>query len=126
MHRGSCLCGGVRFTLASALPPPDGCHCVQCRKQTGHFLVSSDVPKSALAFEAQSTLRWYASSAKARRGFCAHCGSTLFWEPLHRDWIGVALGAIDGPTGTRLHMHIHVVEKGDYYELTDGLPQHPH
>jgi hypothetical protein len=126
MHRGSCLCGGVRFTIAVALPPPDACHCVQCRKQTGHYLVSSDVPKAALAFEANATLRWYASSEKIRRGFCGDCGSTLFWEPLHRDWIGVALGAIDGATGTRMHMHIHVAEKGDYYGLDDGLPQHAH
>ncbi len=126
MHRGSCLCGGVRFTIAGELPPPDACHCVQCRKQTGHHLVSSDVPKAALAFEADAPLRWYASSEKVRRGFCGTCGSTLFWEPLHRDWIGVALGAIDGPTRTRMHMHIHVAEKGDYYDLADGLPQHAH
>lgn len=126
MHRGSCLCGGVRFSIDSELPPPDGCHCVQCRKQTGHFLVSSDVPKSALLFEADETLRWYASSEKVRRGFCGTCGSTLFWAPIHRDWIGVALGAFDGPTHTRMHVHIHVAEKGDYYEIADGLPQNPH
>jgi len=36
------------------------------------------------------------------------------------------MGAFDRPTGTALAMHIHVAEKGDYYDLSDGLPQHQH
>ncbi len=124
MHRGSCLCGGITFTIATALPPPDACHCRQCRKQTGHFLASTDVPKAAVSIDGQELLTWFASSEKIRRGFCARCGSTLFWEPLHRDWTAVAMGAIDGPTDTQLKMHIFVAEKGDYYAIDDGLPQH--
>jgi hypothetical protein len=33
------------------------------------------------------------------------------------------MGEIDGPTHTRLKIHIHVADKGDYYDITDGLPQ---
>jgi hypothetical protein len=33
------------------------------------------------------------------------------------------MGAFDDPTGTRLGIHVHTAEKGDYYEITDGLPQ---
>ena len=33
------------------------------------------------------------------------------------------LGAFDGPTHTRIGLHIFVADKGDYYELTDGVPQ---
>lgn len=68
-------------------------------------------------------ITWFKSSEKIRRGFCAKCGSWLFWEPLHRDWTSVALGAIDGATGVQLERHIFVAEKGDYYTLGDGLPQ---
>ena len=39
------------------------------------------------------------------------------------NWIGVLMGAFDAPTGTKLALHIFVAEKGDYYEITDGLPQ---
>lgn len=66
---------------------------------------------------------WYRSSEKARRGFCATCGSSLFWDPLNRDWTGIALGAFEKPTGTSLKHHIFVADKGDYYEIADGLPQ---
>ena len=34
------------------------------------------------------------------------------------------MGAFEKPTGTRLHMHIFVDDKGDYYDIADGLPQH--
>ena len=37
--------------------------------------------------------------------------------------IDVAAGAIDSPTGLRLQGHIFVADKGDYYEIADGLPQ---
>jgi hypothetical protein len=33
------------------------------------------------------------------------------------------MGAFDDPTGATLAVHIFVAEKGDYYEIADGLPQ---
>ena len=123
MHKGSCLCGAVRFEVAGDLPPPDACHCVQCRKQSGHFFASTDVPRAAVTVDGADKVTWFASSERVRRGFCSVCGSTLFWDPIRRDFIGVAMGAFDTPTATRLRMHIFVAEQGDYYELADGLPQ---
>lgn len=121
---GSCMCGGVTFEVQGPLGPPDACHCVQCRKQSGHYFASANVPRAALTISCQDTLRWYESSERARRGFCSTCGSSLFWEPLAGDKTAVAMGAFDSPTGTHLEMHIFVSERGDYYEIEDGLPQH--
>jgi hypothetical protein len=36
------------------------------------------------------------------------------------------MGAFDGSTGLQLQRHIFVAEKGDYYSINDGLPQHEH
>ena len=126
MHKGSCLCGAISFEVACPLPPPDACHCTQCRKHSGHFFVSTDVPRSALTIHGADTLTWFRSSEKVRRGFCSTCGSSLFWDPIHKDIIAIAMGAFDSPTHTRIAMHIHVASKGDYYELGDGVPQHQH
>lgn len=123
MHRGSCNCGAVRFEVAGDLRPPDACHCVQCRKQSGHYWVSTDVPRADLVIQGAEALTWYQSSEKVRRGFCSRCGSALFWDPIRRDTMGVAMGAFDPPTGTKLAIHIFVAEKGDYYDIADGLPQ---
>lgn len=126
MHKGSCLCGAVTFEIACDLPPPDACHCTQCRKQSGHYFASTDVPRSALTVHGAEHVRWFRSSEKVRRGFCSTCGSALFWDPIHRDWTGIAMGALDKPTGTKLKIHIYVAEKGDYYDIADGLPQNQH
>ena len=125
MLKGSCVCGGVRFTLGEKPLDAGACHCVQCRKQSGHYWASSGVPKGALEVEGRENVTWYHASAKVRRGFCSRCGSWLFWEPVEGDRVEVALGAIDGPTGLRLQRHIFVSEKGDYYDIADGLPQRP-
>ena len=126
MHKGSCLCGAVTFEITGALRPPDACHCTKCRKHSGHVFVSTDVPRAALTIAGADHLTWYQSSEKVRRGFCTTCGASLFWDPIYKDWIGVAMGAFDTPTDTKLGIHIFVAEKGDYYDLTDGLPQNPH
>lgn len=123
MPTGSCLCGAVRFTIEGALAPPDACHCTQCRKQSGHYWASTDVPREALTISDPARVTWYQSSEKVRRGFCAVCGSSLFWDPPARGKIAVAMGALDGPSGTHLERHIFVADKGDYYTLDDGLPQ---
>jgi hypothetical protein len=129
MHKGSCLCGAVTFEVEGKLSPPDGCHCVQCRKWTGHYLASTDVPRAMLKVHGGDHVTWFRSSEKVRRGFCSRCGASLFFDPLDRekhDWIGIAMGAFDTPTQTRLALHIFVAEKGDYYEIRDGLPQNEH
>lgn len=125
MITGSCLCGAVRFFVDGALGEVDACHCSQCRKQSGHYFASANVPRSRLRVEGEERVAWYRSSEKIRRGFCATCGSTLFWDPLERDWTSIAMGAIDGPSGTKLAIHIHVASRGDYYDIADGLPQNP-
>lgn len=122
-HTGSCLCGAITFAVSSDLPAPNACHCSQCRKQSGHYWASIDVPRDALTVT--GTPHWYASSPKVRRGFCGTCGAFLFWDPLQGDKTAVAMGAFDGPTGTALALHIFVSQKGDYYDIVDGLPQNP-
>lgn len=123
MNKGSCLCGAVRFEVVGELPAPSACHCSRCRKHTGHFEAGTDVPRAALTITGEDRLSWFHSSDDVRRGFCSTCGSSLFFDPVHKDWIGIAMGAFDTPTNTKLAMHIFVADKGDYYEIADGLPQ---
>ena len=123
MHKGSCLCGAVSFEVEGELAPPDACHCTMCRKQSGHVWASTDIPTSRVTIRGEERLTWYQSSEKVRRGFCSVCGSYLFWDPVRHERIAIAMGAFDKPTGTRLGTHIYVADKGDYYDIADGLPQ---
>lgn len=124
MHTGSCLCGAVTFEVSCALPPPDACHCTKCRKQSGHYWASTDLPRAAVEIHGEDRITWYSSSDRVRRGFCSTCGASLFWDPIFKDTIAIAMGAFDAPTATTLGHHIFVADKGDYYAITDGLPQH--
>lgn len=125
IHRGSCLCGAIRIEVTGELEPPGACHCSLCRRQSGHFFASTDLRRSAVAIEGEDKVSWYRASDTARRGFCSVCGAFLFWEALGGDRIAIGMGAFDLPTGTRLAGHIFVADKGDYYDIVDGLPQEP-
>ncbi len=96
-----------------------------CRKQSGHVGAAVNVLRDALSVGGEQHVRWYRSSDKVERGFCSECGSTLFWKPTIQGYqfTAVAMGLFDDPTGLQLSKHTFVAEKGDYYEITDGLPK---
>jgi hypothetical protein len=73
-----------------------------------------------LRFVTDAGLRWVdspQSAAHARRGFCAECGSSLFWDAPDRDTISIAAGTLEPPTGLTTIKQIHEADAGDYYEL---------
>ncbi len=121
MLTGSCLCGANLFTLNGDMGEVTACHCTQCRKTSGHFAASFDVEEDELIWAAR-VVREHETPGGSQRGFCPRCGSSLYFRAANGAF-AVEAGVIDNPTGGRLTAHIHVVDKGDYYELTDGLPQ---
>jgi hypothetical protein len=129
MHKGSCLCGSIKFKISGKIGIGEMCHCTQCRKWTGHVLASTEVPRDAISIEGEENIKWYHSSKKVRRGFCSQCGSPLFFDPIDKEkhnWISVSLGAFATPTDTTIELHIFTAEKGDYYEILDGAKQNEH
>jgi len=123
MLRGSCLCGAVAFTAE----PPKGraiaCHCAECRRQSGHYFAAVPVAKDSVTFDREDGLTWYRASDIATRGFCARCGSTLFWRGDMGANVHILMGSLDGETGLKLGAHVWVREQGDYYDIGGDLPQ---
>lgn len=125
MIDGSCLCGGVEYRLSGPLRNSVACHCVQCRKTSGHFVSATQVGPEQLTITKDDTLTWYRSSPSAERGFCNVCGSSLFWRHEGDNGaVSVMSGTLNGPTGIHTEKHIFVADKGDYYEIADNVPQH--
>lgn len=124
---GRCLCGAVRYEVRGPLRDVLLCHCVECRRWSGHVFAATAAQREHLVLLQQSELRWIASpesESDARRGFCGQCGSSLFWDAPARDTVSIAAGTLDGPTGLRVLGHVYVTQAGDYYELpADGLPR---
>jgi hypothetical protein len=122
-HTGQCLCGKVRFRTRGHLRGVVYCHCTQCRRQTGHHYAATNVAAAQLDIEGVDALTWYRASEFACRGFCATCGSALFWKRDGADDVSVMAGAFDRPSALRAAKHIFVADKGDYYDITDDLPR---
>ena len=120
---GSCLCGSVRFRVRGPLRDVTVCHCVFCRRMSTHVGAYTACAVSDLEIENTRTLRWYRSSPRARRGFCNKCGSALFYEPTPLTYMSISAGSLNMPTGLKIAEHHHAAQKGDYYEITDGLPR---
>ena len=120
---GSCQCGKLRWRVRGAMRQVVACHCSQCRKATGHYSAFSSARHEDLTIEGRDHLVWYRSSSTATRGFCATCGSQLFWQPEGEARMSIAAGSFDAPTGLTIERHIFCADKGDYYQIDDGAPK---
>jgi len=122
---GGCLCGGVRYELTGARRNIINCHCENCRRTHGHIAAYTSVRKSDLQLTSQQSLRWYHDEAPdTYRGFCNHCGASLFWDAGDGcDKMSVAAGSLDDGSELRTIGHVYMGEAGRYYEIDDGLPQ---
>lgn len=126
---GGCLCSAVRYEIVGRLRDVIDCHCWKCRRFHGHTAAYTSVRREQLKLVAQSGLKWYRNITDEKydvyRGFCAECGSSLFWDPRGAPNIAVAAGSLDQPTGLKTIGHVWVSQAADYYTIADGLPQSP-
>jgi len=124
-RKGGCACGEVRFRTGGELRPVVACHCSQCRRAFTNYGAFTAVERSALAVDNEAAVSWFDSSPGVRRGFCRHCGSALFWDRASNDYVSIAAGAFDQPSGLQLARHVYVADKADFYDIGDGLEQFP-
>jgi hypothetical protein len=116
--RGGCLCGSIAYELRGPLRPIVACHCIQCRKTSGHYVAATAVPADHASISG-GTLVWFKSSDHAERAFCSICGSNLFWRRFGSDTISIWAGTIDGATGLRMESQLYPESAGDYYDVPD-------
>ncbi len=91
---GRCLCGAVSYTVKAGPAAQVLCYCDMCRRATG-APVPGFVSVSADAVTWTGNPTVYRSSDVAERGFCATCGTTLFYRSDGSPTVGLAAGAAD-------------------------------
>lgn len=120
---GQCLCGNVRFTAKGSIKRVSACYCGQCRTQNGGGAFYGTEWQGELFIENEDFLTWYASSEKARRGFCAMCGSSLFWQTNDDpSYFDVSIGVLDDSSELKLDAHIFVDSCPSYMSVADTAP----
>ncbi|MGM0124315.1 hypothetical protein IGI37_001692 [Enterococcus sp. AZ194] len=91
----SCLCKKVSFTAVLKDWSIEVCHCAMCRKMMGSsgFLGMKCVGE--LTMSSKEALGSYSSSEKGQRGFCKHCGTSLYYYFLSEKTYFVPAGVVD-------------------------------
>lgn len=128
---GGCLCGAVRFEMKEAPTEYDACHCGMCRKFSGGIELGVEVPPGGITWIKDETVKTYASSEWAERGFCEICGSSLFWrltaEGPHQGMLSLSAGALDSLDGMTFGSEIYIDHKpaghdfaGDHKRMTEA------
>ncbi len=119
----SCLCGGVKFTTNGNHRDVQNCHCIQCMKTHGHHAAYTSIQEQNIKFTKKSTLKWFRSSKRAKRGFCSKCGASIFFKVIGTKNISIAAGMLDGPTKLKTTMNIFTKDKFDYYKFDQAIPK---
>jgi len=121
---GTCLCGAVTFEIDAPFRDVVVCHCTQCAKWTGHQVAATSVSNDRLRMvSGKAEITWYRSSDKAERGFCATCGSSLFWRLDTGDYTSIMAGILDDPTGLQVSAHIFTGDQRDYVATGIDAPR---
>ena len=124
MRTGRCECGAVAYRSEGPWRDIITCHCQECRRQSGHYWAATAVPKDALEMVEARGLRWIRMSDMAERGFCAKCGSGVFYRPDHKGYVAIGAGTLDDTNGLTHIEEVFVAEAGDYYPLAGDVPRH--
>lgn len=120
---GHCLCGDVTFVATGEVLRVSACYCGMCRAQNGGGAFHGAELRGELIIENDTGLRWFEASNKAHRGFCGHCGSSLFWRSKSAtSYYDVSLGALNDTSKLKLDAHIFVDDCADYQHIPDTAP----
>jgi len=122
---GRCACGAVSYEAQGPFRTVSFCHCETCRRQSSNYVSATAVASENLTVTGADNLGEWQATPHAVRRFCKTCASLLFWQGTGTDSVSIMTGSMDLPTGMEAGCHIYVAEKGDYYEICDGLPQFP-
>jgi hypothetical protein len=120
---GGCQCGAVRFRFTETLARASICHCRMCQKAFGSYFAPL-VSTAADGFEiTRGEPAFWRSSNISRRGFCATCGTPLFFWDDDGAAPEVALGALDDPGRIRPEVQVGVSSRADFVRHLLEIPE---
>jgi len=114
---GGCQCGAVRFET-KLIGRASICHCRMCQKAFGSFfgpLVTSHDGRWT-----RGEPKWFQSSNRARRAFCAECGTPLAYQTKYG--LELAIGAFDHPTRVAPVIQVNLTDKLPFFDTLHTLP----
>jgi len=123
--QGGCLCGAVRFGLASEPFDAGWCHCRTCQLNSGSpAMAFASVPDADYVIE-RGTPATVKSSDFGHRGFCRDCGTPLYMRVDHQpETVDFSLATLDAPDAVAPGFHLFYASRIAWAEAGDDLPRH--
>ena len=125
--RGGCLCGRVRYELASDPFDCGWCHCRTCQLNSGSpAMVFATVPVSDFLWtRGEEKVRSVASSSFGHRYFCGDCGTPFLMKVDHQpDTLDFSVGTLDDTNAVEPSYHIFWESRVGWFDPADDLPKH--
>ena len=124
---GSCLCGKVTY-IANLKKGVGVCHCSMCRKWSGGVYMSVHTDGD-VEFNGAENIQSYESSEWAARGFCRHCGSSLYYHLKPRPEVPdgeymIAAGSITDQSELKFDHEVYVDATPGWYRFEDEASRH--
>jgi hypothetical protein len=90
-------------------------------------MAASGAPADRIHLGGEGAVSWFAPTdgGGVEYGFCARCGSSLFWRSSAETptW-SICAGTLDPPTGLRTVAAWWTSTRSDYFEPQGGLVEH--
>lgn len=124
-REGGCLCGAIRYRTLGEPIQVNHCHCRMCQRAAGAPVVTWATFKAKDVEFLAGAPSWRESSDKARRGFCAACGTQLLWRRIREtDEIDLSAASLDDPNSVKPGLHIWTESQLHWLPIADDLPRH--
>jgi len=125
---GTCLCGGIRFSVAQPFERVTACHCESCKRISGGVGTASGRARSddVRILEGRELITSYQPGEGSAKSFCSVCGTNLFgggWP--ESEFCSVRLPALDEPFAGPIESHMFVRSIAPWEVLPDdGAERH--
>lgn len=117
IHRGSCLCGQVKFEVTGDFESFFLCHCQYCQKDTGSA-------HAANLFSSTAKLNWISGQDEIQtytlpdtrhtKSFCLKCGSATPAPQTEGQHLKVPAGILDTPLSQKPNAHIFMSSQAEW------------
>lgn len=116
-RHGHCLCGAIQISAPQASTHVGACHCSTCRRWGGGPFMEIDCGTD-VTIEGSESLSVFDSSDWAERGFCAKCGTHLFYRLKQTGQHIVPVGVFEGDEKDLTFKHqVFIDERPPYYRF---------
>lgn len=123
--QGGCACGAIRFAVAPGDWDIADCHCRMCQRAVGAASVTWLTASAAAVRLVAGTPRWWRSSPRAERGFCAACGTSLLFRAIGGgESVDLCVASFDDPSSLGPARHIWTASRQPWVHTDPALPHH--